>query len=257
MLHFDFYEGPTHATLVVLHGLFGSAKNVSSLARLLTSVGQVYAYDARNHGRSHHTETHNLDELVDDLGEFLAEHKIRTPILIGHSMGGLTAMAFAAKHPKVVRALAVLDIAPRTYPIGHAEEIAAQRIAISEFATRRDIDEVMRDVLPDETLRQFVQTNITRDETGQFVWMNNVRAIERSPSRTVFPAHNMPLYSGPVIAIRGGRSNYVTEGDVELMRQAFPALKMHTIVDAEHWLHYTHTKEVADMIIDALSKSPV
>lgn len=247
MLHYDYYEGPKEQTYVMLHGLFGSAKNLGSLARSLAGIGQIYAYDARNHGRSHHTNTNNLNELSEDLAEFIAEHKIINPTLIGHSMGGLTAMAYARNH-KNLRGLVVLDIAPRTYPVGHAQEIAAQKIAISEFKTRTDIEEVMRDVLPDATLRQFVQTNITRDETGQFIWMNNVSAIARSRSRTVFPPYTEPLFEGPVLAIRGLKSNYVLDADVELMKKAFPRLEMHSIADAEHWLHYTHTAQVAALI---------
>lgn len=246
MLHFDFYEGNPARTLVMMHGLFGSAKNLSTLARGLTQEAQVYAYDARNHGRSHHTAAHNLDDLVEDLGEFIADHKILNPILLGHSMGGQTAMAYA--HRRAVRALIILDIAPRTYPLGHEQEIAAQKIAISEFQSRSEIDEVMSKVLPDNTLRQFIQMNIGRDITGQFIWQNNIRAIEGSKSRTAFPPYENPLYQGPTLAIRGLKSNYVTEADVALMRAAFPKLRLHDIPGAEHWLHYTHADEVLSVI---------
>src|SRR5262245_6825992 len=134
MLHFDFYDGNATNTIVMLHGLFGSAKNLGGLARALSADARVYAYDARNHGLSHHTATHNLDDLVEDLGEFLAEHRITQPILLGHSMGGQTAMAYSRlNHGQNVRALIVLDIAPRSYPPGHEQEIAAQKIDLSGF----------------------------------------------------------------------------------------------------------------------------
>lgn len=234
----------------MLHGLFGSAKNLSTLARALTEDAQVFAYDARNHGLSHHTATHNLDDLVEDLGEFVADHKIADPILIGHSMGGQTAMAYARNHD--VRALVILDIAPRTYPLGHEREIAAQKIAISEFRSRGEIDEVMAKVLPEKTLRQFIQMNIARDITGQYIWQNNIRAIESSKSRTAFPSYANPLYEGPTLCIRGLKSPYVTEADVTLMHAAFPHLRVHDIADAEHWLHYSHTAEVVAVIREFL-----
>lgn len=246
MLHYDFYTGNPECTIVMLHGLFGSAKNLSTLARSLTGEAQVYAYDARNHGQSHHTATHNLDDLVEDLGEFIADHKIENPVLLGHSMGGQTAMAYARNHH--TRALIILDIAPRTYPLGHEQEIAAQKIAISEFKSRSEIDEVMKMVLPDKSLRQFIQMNIVRDMTGQYVWQNNIGAIESSKSRTAFPSYTPPLFAGPTLAIRGLKSPYVTEADVALMHAAFPRLQMHDIAEAEHWLHYSHAEEVLTLV---------
>ncbi|MBX3724258.1 MAG: alpha/beta fold hydrolase [Turneriella sp.] len=247
MLAFDYYEGNPRLQVILLHGLFGSAKNMTALAQGITGEARVYAYDARNHGRSHHTATHNLSELTDDLTDFISEHNIQNPVLIGHSMGGLTAMAFV-RHRKDVKGLVVLDIAPRSYAPGHEEEIAAQKIDISTFASRKDIDEVMATVLPSKTMRQFLQMNITRDETGQYIWMNNVEAVEVSRSRTVFPPFENPLYEGPVLGVRGLKSDYVTDADVALMRGAFPRLEYHDFADAEHWLHHTHRDELLGLI---------
>ncbi|MBN8220948.1 MAG: alpha/beta fold hydrolase [Spirochaetes bacterium] len=247
MLAFDYYEGNPRLQVILLHGLFGSAKNMTALAQGITGEARVYAYDARNHGRSHHTATHNLAELTDDLADFISEHNIQNPVLIGHSMGGLTAMAFV-RHHKDIKGLVVLDIAPRSYAPGHEEEIAAQKIDISTFASRKDIDEVMATVLPSKTMRQFLQMNITRDETGQYIWMNNVEAVEVSRSRTVFPPFENPLYEGPVLGVRGLKSDYVTDADVALMHGAFPRLEYHDFADAEHWLHHTHRDELLGLI---------
>lgn len=248
MLAFDYYEGNPNHTLILLHGLFGSAKNLGALAEDLTAEASVYAYDARNHGRSHHTATHNLAELSEDLGEFIAEHKITQPVLLGHSMGALTAMDYVRHEAEKVKALIILDIAPRTYPPGHEDEIAAQKIDLSEFTSRKDIDEVMAKILPNKTMRQFLQMNIARDETGQYIWQNNVEAVDVSRSRTVFPPFENPLFPGPVLGVRGLKSNYVTDADVALMRAAFPRLEYHDFADAEHWLHHTHRDELVGLI---------
>jgi len=254
MIAFDYYKGNPQLTVVLLHGLFGSAKNFSALAEALTGEASVYAYDARNHGRSHHTATHNLSELSEDLGEFIAEHKIQNPVLMGHSMGGLTAMDFLRGHADAAKALIILDIAPRAYPPAHEEEIAAMKIDISEMQSRRDIDEVMAGVLPDKTMRQFLQMNIARDETGQYVWMNNVKAVEMSRSRTVFPPFTNPLFEGPVLGVRGLRSAYVTDADVAMMHAAFPRLEYHDFEDAEHWLHHTHRDRLLALVRPFLQK---
>lgn len=238
----------------MLHGLFGSARNFASLAESLRPEAQVFACDARNHGRSPHTATHTLDDLVLDLEEFLREQKINQPILLGHSMGGLTAMAFALKKPEVVRAMIVLDIAPRSYRPGHVGEIAAQKIDVAACTTRREIDERMAEFVPDPVVRQFLQMNLARDAEGRFYWSNNIAAIEASPERTQFPAVEGVLYGGPVLAIRGLDSDFVRDQDVGRMRQAFPRLEMHDLAGAQHWLHHSHREQVTALILPFLQK---
>jgi pimeloyl-ACP methyl ester carboxylesterase len=254
VLAFDFYSGNTAKTVVMLHGLFGSARNFASLAQSLRPEAQVFACDARNHGRSPHTATHTLDDLVLDLDEFLREQKIDQPILLGHSMGGLTAMAYAARKPQAVRAMIVLDIAPRSYSPGHFGEMAAQKIDVASCTTRREIDDRMAEFVPDPVVRQFLQMNLARDAEGRFYWSNNIAAIEASPERTQFPVFEGVLYAGPVLAIRGLNSDFVRDKDVALMRQAFPLLEMHDIAGAEHWLHHTHREQVTRLILPFLQK---
>ena len=248
MLAYDYFPGNASRTVVMLHGLFGSARNLASLAQGITAEAQVFAYDARNHGRSMHTPTHTLDDLTRDLAEFLHGQQISQPVLLGHSMGGLTAMAYAHEKPEAVRALIVLDIAPRSYRPGHTGEIAAQKIDVGACATRREIDEKMAQMVPDPVVRQFLQMNLVRDAQGRFSWSNNVAAIEASPGRTQFPAFAGVLYGGPVLAIRGLESNFVRDADVALMRQAFERLEMHDIAGAQHWLHHTHREQVTELI---------
>ena len=248
MLRFDRYPGDPRLSLVLLHGLFGSAKNFASIAQALQSTATVYAYDARNHGGSSHTETHTLSDLTDDLQHFLREHDIRRPVLMGHSMGGLTVMNFARIFPETPRALVIIDIAPRTYAPAHALEIAAQKIDVSQFRERRDIDAAMAEILPDSTIRSFLQMNLVRQDNGTFWWQNNVAAIEASPERTVFPAFAKPLYTGPVLAVRGLESDFITEADVSLMESAFPLLELESLPAAGHWLHHTHRDALVRLV---------
>ncbi|HRP69656.1 MAG TPA: alpha/beta fold hydrolase [Turneriella sp.] len=250
-LHYDYYAGDKSRTVIFLHGLFGSAKNFTTLAESITDVAETYALDARNHGRSPHTETHNLDDLVLDVKNFIGERSIKSPILIGHSMGGLTAMAYASENP--VRGLVILDIAPRSYAPGHMQEIVAQKMDLSAFKTRQEIDTKMAEILPNKTVRQFLQMNINRVDE-HFIWTNNIAAIERSQERTQFPNFKFPLYIGPVLGVRGLQSDYVTDTDVQLMHKAFPQLTMHDFADATHWLHHTHRAVLLQIIRSFLVK---
>ena len=74
--------------IIILHGLYGSSDNWFTIARKLENNYTIYLPDARNHGRSPHNTVHTYEAMRDDLKEFIDSHKIKNPILIGHSMGG-------------------------------------------------------------------------------------------------------------------------------------------------------------------------
>lgn len=107
------------APLIILHGLFGSSDNWYSLAKVFAEKFTVYVVDQRNHGQSPHTEEMNYSLLAEDLNDFIVEHSIQQPVIMGHSMGGKTAMNFAVKYPEKLSKLIVVDIVPKNYPIHH------------------------------------------------------------------------------------------------------------------------------------------
>jgi len=105
--------------LIILHGLLGSSDNWHSLGKLFAETFSVYMVDQRNHGQSPHSDEFNYKLLTEDLEEFIGENKIEKPHIIGHSMGGKTAMNFAVKNPKAVDKLIVVDIVPKKYIVRH------------------------------------------------------------------------------------------------------------------------------------------
>ncbi|MCB1322520.1 MAG: alpha/beta fold hydrolase, partial [Leptospiraceae bacterium] len=126
-------EGPP---LLIFHGLFGSARNWTSIAKELTDCAHVYTFDFRNHGDSPHTDSHTIQDLGDDILYWIAEHKIQEPILLGHSMGGMAVAATALGHPEDIRAAIIVDIAPRHYAPHHQKEFAALKMDVSGYASR-------------------------------------------------------------------------------------------------------------------------
>ncbi len=223
--------------IVILHGLFGSSKNWVGVGRFLTAFGRCYALDLRNHGDSPHARSHSLQDLIGDLGEWLDVHGEGPPILIGHSMGGLAAMGYALKMPERVRAIVVVDIAPRVYPYGHRREFEALKIDISACATRPQIDEQMRAIIPAPEVRRFLQMNIARTGDG-FRWKLNVQALERSTVNADV-AGLKGEYTGRALFIAGERSGYVRAQDHRRIMACFPNASIDTLPDADHWLHYS------------------
>lgn len=242
----------TGLDLIVLHGLFGSSRNWSTIASDLAAHATVHLLDQRNHGDAGHHTSHNLMDLVGDLYNWLAEQKISNPILLGHSMGGMVAMSLALKYSELIQGLIVVDIAPRSYPPHHQKELAALNLDVSQYSTRSDIDKAMADLHPDPGVRQFLQMNLVREQQ-KYRWKLNVAAL----SKTNFTGsvEFQGIYRGPVLSINGGASSYVTTEDHPLLLNHFPAAQIETIPDAGHWLHHSHRSVFIRSIINFLQNS--
>lgn len=97
--------------IVLLHGLMGRATTWWRTARWLTAYGRVVGLDARAHGRNPHREGTDTERFARDVADRVMALDLAPAIVIGHSMGGLHAIALAAARPELVRALVVEDMA--------------------------------------------------------------------------------------------------------------------------------------------------
>src|SRR3712207_2878600 len=105
-------DGPP---LLLLHGLYGSRRNWRSIARALSDSHRVVSVDLRNHGNSPWAGSMSYPEMADDVLDLIRRERLERPAVMGHSMGGKTAMALALLHPAEVAQLIVADIAPVRY----------------------------------------------------------------------------------------------------------------------------------------------
>jgi esterase len=232
--------------IVVLHGLFGSSQNWVGIGRKLTDRGRCLLVDLRNHGDSPHSAEHSLAACVQDVTEWAGLHAPGPLALIGHSMGGLVAMAFALAHPDLTAGVASLDIAPRPYPSERGPELRAFHTDVSRCRSRAELDALLAPLLPDPSVRQFILTNAVRDGEG-FRWRLNVPALEASTLSRDF-AGVTGRYDGPALLVAGGRSSYVTPSDSAAMRRYFPAAVVETIPQADHWLHVSAPDQLLDIL---------
>src|SRR5690554_6787911 len=123
--------------IVIIHGLYGSSDNWLNMGKRLAENHTVFTVDQRNHGRSPFSDSHTFDDMRDDLAEFFDKHEIDRATIIGHSMGGKTAMWFAADYPEKVEKLVIADIAPKNY---------LERYENSKFHQHRNILMAMMDL---------------------------------------------------------------------------------------------------------------
>lgn len=256
-LHYRFYgptPGPsTGAPLIILHGLFGSLNNWHSHARVFGERLPVFTVDQRNHGASPHDPDAGYPAMAADLLEFFDEHHIATGIVMGHSMGGKTAMQFAADHPERVESLIIVDMTERAYAPVHDEIFAAlERVDPGMYATRDDVDRALATTILKEPVRQFLTANITRDDAGRMRWRMNVPALkacyEDLAGRVAIP----PSFSKPLLFIRGGRSQFVTPEDEQAIMKDHPHARIVTVPDAGHWVHADSPEVFRRIVLEVL-----
>jgi len=101
--------------VIILHGVFGISDNWVSVGRKLAESFSVYIPDQRNHGLSPHSELFTYQAMSNDVLEFMDQQNLTEAIIIGHSMGGKTAMQFAFDNLDKLSKLIVVDITPRHY----------------------------------------------------------------------------------------------------------------------------------------------
>lgn len=240
ILHYRHYPASRReaAPLMILHGLYGHQGNWAPQAGLLAERFEVYALDARNHGRSPHDDEMSLAAMAQDVGDTMADLGLDRAHLLGHSMGGKTAMLFALRAPEKVASLLVVDIAPVAYAKGDVKVLEAlQSLDLAGIETRADAGRQLARTIQSSSVRDFLLTNLQRDAAGKFHWRFNLEAIGRHFDDLIgWPAPGAQ-YPGPVLIIRGEASDYVQESHREAVLGQFPAAKLLTVAGAGHWVH--------------------
>jgi esterase len=251
-LHFREYgEG---APLIILHGLFGSSDNWLTQAKLFAPHYKVYTIDQRNHGLSPHSDDFDYRFMADDLLEFIEDHQIKDPIVIGHSMGGKTAMNFAVAHPNKLSKLIVVDIAPRAYNLEHytiAEGLKA--IDLAALSSRNDADDALSKHIEETDVRQFLLKNLQRKPEGGFSWKINLKVISEKLGNVGVDLLYKGMFEKPTLFIHGKRSNYVTEKDWPRITEVFPNAILETL-DTGHWVQAEKPQEFVDVVSKWLNK---
>lgn len=236
--------------MVILHGLFGSSDNWLTMAKRLGKFRKLYLIDQRNHGSSPHSETFTYEAMAKDLKDFIIEHDLEKPEILGHSMGGKTAMQFAANYPELLSKLIVVDIAPKYYPVHHQTILSGLRsLNLKTLESRGEADEALASYIPVTMTRQFLLKNLRRDADG-FAWKINLKVIEDNIENVGKALISKHMIECPTLFIRGSESDYITDEDQELIEEFFNDARIVTIEGAGHWIHAEQPDELCQIIED-------
>jgi esterase len=250
-----FREQGNGQPMIILHGIFGSSDNWLTQAKLFADRFHVYLLDQRNHGQSPHDDTFDYPAMAEDLKNFIDEHQLKDPIIIGHSMGGKVAMNFALAYPDKLSKLIIVDIAPRAYNLEHYVIIQGLKaIDIKNISSRNDADSALAAFVPEPNVRQFLLKNLLRKPEGGFSWKINLPVIDKNLSKIGLDLQFEGTFEKPTLFIRGGRSKYVRDEDMKRIQEIFPTATLQTL-DTGHWVQAEKPKEFVEMVSDWLIKN--
>ena len=248
--------GSSGRPLIVLHGLLGSGDNWASFARYFSTRGiQVHVLDARNHGESFRSGQMDYPSMADDVAVYLNERNIDRAIVLGHSMGGKTAMSLSDRYPSRVEKLIVVDITPRAYPLRPQEDIlrTIESIDLSRVTHSRQVIDRLEEEGWDASMAGFIAKNLKKNPSeGNFYWAFDHRAILHALPRLSGSIDLQNRYPGPALFIKGENSSYWQKDDFSRIQKHFPFARERVIENTGHWPHVENPegfkREVSDFL---------
>lgn len=236
--------------LIILHGLFGSADNWFSISKELKDNFTLYLIDQRNHGDSPKSDDWNYDVMVEDLKELMDGEGLDKAFVMGHSMGGKTAMNFALKYPEKVEKLIVADISPRYYAVHHQRILEGlNSLDLEAIGSRKEADDQLAEYVPNLGERQFLLKSLGRGADG-FEWKINLPVITDNINEVGKALPDGESFSGPTLFLAGSNSSYIQQSDLDDIDAFFPNNEVEFIADAGHWLH----AEQPDAVIEEIRR---
>jgi pimeloyl-ACP methyl ester carboxylesterase len=246
-------ESGEGAPLVLLHGLFGSARNLGTVQRALLARFRVIALDLRNHGASPHASGMSYPEMAADVMETLEHMDALPATLLGHSMGGKVAMHLALAQSAAVSRLIVADIAPVPYP-PHFRDFAKAMSAMPDAVSRTRADTILAEVVADAAVRGFLLQNLLPGAASPW----RIGLAEIAAGLPEIEGWDRPVgatYNGPTLFIAGERSAYIRPEHRTAIRALFPEARFVTLRGAGHWLHADNPKGFVSVVENFLAGS--
>jgi len=237
---------------VILHGFLGMSDNWKTLGKKIADQGfRVHLLDQRNHGRSPHSDVFNYEVLSEDLLEYCKDNQLSKIHLLGHSMGGKTAMLFAAKYPEIIDRLIIADIGPKYYPLHHQDILdGLSALDFDVITSRSEADKELSNYVPQQGVRMFLLKNLFWKEKGVLGLRMNLSALIGNVAEIGVELSDNFKYFRETLFLKGQKSNYILDSDEEKIKMQFPNAKIVEISNAGHWLHAENPNQfLAELLI--------
>lgn len=248
-LHVTEWGDPQAWPVVMLHGIRGFGETFAGVAEALQPGTRVIAYDQRGRGRSDWDPAHNYhtDAYVADLAAVARLLGLARFDLLGHSMGGINAIVFAARHPGRVRRLVIEDAGPGAFEASEGATRIRKELATTpeSFASWDEAATFMRALRPtvtEQARQQRLHSMLKQLPDGRFTWRYDhvgitATRLNPDPTRRIDLAAAVKAIDCPTLVVRGGRSDYLQPEMVTRMQGLNPCIDAIEIPDAGHYVH--------------------
>ena len=218
----------------------------------------VYLLDARNHGRSFHRAPHDYLSMAQDVLRVMEQENLTKICLLGHSMGGKTAMYVATEAAFRVDKLVVADMSPRAYTSDPLTSLtqkglrALKEVVEAKCTSRKEAEQLLEQQITEASMRLFLMKNLTRSDTGLVCKANLSLLIKSLPilSKALPPGRG---FNKPTLFLKGEQSDYIAAADLPLIKHHFPKAKLHVIKQAGHWLHAQQPRVFSQQVLNFLA----
>lgn len=246
--------GAGRSPLVILHGMLGSSRNWQTVGRELAEKYHVFALDLRNHGGSPHADTMTYPAMMDDVVQWLDAQGLVRVAVLGHSMGGKTAMLLACRHPDRVERLIVADIAPKDYfwPSHRVNFAAMNELDLASVHSRAEAEMRLEARVTSWPMRKFLVTNLESSSDGAWRWTIHLPALTTAlPTMEANPLTKGDRFEGPTLFLAGGKSDYIDDEDHAVIRTHFPAARITVIPESGHNPHMEMREKFVALVREA------
>ncbi len=237
--------------LLIVHGLFGSARNWGVISRRMAETRRVVAVDMRNHGESFWADSHAYPDLAADLAEVIRAQGQPMDVM-GHSMGGKAAMWLALTEDQLVNRLVVADIAPTAYAHSQNHLVDAMRgMDLSNLTLRSEADRRLASEVSEEGTRAFLLQSLDL-KADPVRWRLNLDLLHAEMDKITGWPDTDRQYTGPALFLSGSNSRYVRDEHHARITALFPKARFQQIEGAGHWLHAERPREFEAALRDFL-----
>ena len=241
----DAYGDPADRPVLLAHGGGQTRHAWGGTARTLAEHGHyAVSLDLRGHGDSDWSPEgdYMLDNFADDVR--LVAAQLGRPVMVGASLGGLSAMLSGGESPRADYAgIVLVDIAPHIEERGSDRVLAFMRDKLEAgFATLEEAADAVAAYLPERsrpTDLQGLQKNLRKREDGRWRWhwdpkfVSGDRKIDgaRKPDRLAAAVKNITC---PMLLVRGRMSDVISEESVRKFLELQPTARFADIARAGH-----------------------
>ena len=243
--------------VIILHGFLGMSDNWITISKKISAYGlKVHLVDLRNHGKSFWSDEFTYKVMSDDLKLYVDKNKISDFSLIGHSMGGKSAIQFAYNYPSKVKKLIILDIMNKTYDQNylHLKILnLLESIDLSIYDRRTEIEDYLFENLNDKILVSFLMKNIERDFSNKFKLKPNIKVLKKYYKNICYKINLYEDFNIETIFFKGEKSNYINNIDIKEKFEKFNNYKIINIPNAGHWIHIDNSNLFIEKLIPEIT----